>query len=219
MESIKEKVKHAFESSYEEYKLIVNDPEGEGFKPWSNEERLSIHETNQVANFLFAYKQRNKELNKDCITWHELSIPYMKDGKNKTNHVDGFIIDGDNVIFIEAKRFSRVNARQEELYQDLKNIVELSDIERKKFKMRLPNGLSNKYNFYCLLLADYWIYRNLKTKTLLPESIDWKTIVSGYEERDEVKKKTNLLDFNCTDQLGSDKIYHLAYALFELNNF
>ena len=28
--------------SYEEYKLIVNDPEGEGFKPWSNEERLSI---------------------------------------------------------------------------------------------------------------------------------------------------------------------------------
>ena len=105
MKSIKnglvEKVEQAFTDSYNKYKGIIKGPEGsKGFTPWANEKRLSIHETNQVANFLFAYKT----LNENCITWHELSIPYKDGNKNKTNHVDGFIIDGNKVVFIEAKR-------------------------------------------------------------------------------------------------------------------
>ena len=203
-----EKISGAFDASCREYKRILDAK----FKPWSNEERLSIHETNQVANFLFAYK----ELNKDCITWHELSIPYMKDDKNKTNHVDGFIIDGNNVIFIEAKRFSRVNTKKEELCKDLKNIVELSDTERKKFKMRLPDGLSNEYKFYCLLLADFWANRNMNADDSSDVSINWGDIVSKYKNDDEIKLKLHEEEKKSEHVWGK---YNLCYALFELNNF
>ena len=50
-----EKISGAFYASCREYKRILDAK----FKPWSNEERLSIHETNQVVNFLFAYKDLN----------------------------------------------------------------------------------------------------------------------------------------------------------------
>lgn len=211
MEFLK-KISGAFDASCREYKRILDAK----FEPWSNEERLSIHETNQVANFLFAYK----DLNKDCITWHELSIPYMKDGKNKTNHVDGFIIDGNNVVFIEAKRFSRVKTKEEELRQDLTNIVKLSDSEREQFKMRLPNGLSNGYKFYCLLLADFWANRNMNADDSSDVSINWGDIVSKYvseyKKDDEIKLRLPEEEKKSEYVWGK---YNLYYALFELKNF
>ena len=218
MEIIIEKVGQAFSDSYKEYERIfkdLKDLEGsEGFKPWANEERLSIHETNQVANFLVAYKKSNE----NCITWHELSVPYKDEtGKNKTNHVDGFIIDGNKVIFIEAKRFSRVNNKQQELCEDLENIVDImSKDSLTRFRERLPSlPEENDYAFYCLLLADYWMYRNMKTKTPLPYPINWDKIVRNYVSK---VNGVELLSYSSTEDLiaNMDNDYHLAYALFKL---
>ena len=81
---------------------------------------------------------------------------------------------------------------------------------------RLPDCPEKEYEFYCLLLADYWKYRNMITKKLLPEPINWDTTVDGYTKVDKVIR----LDHKCSDQLP-DKMenYHLAYALFELKDF
>ena len=144
----------------------------------------------------------------------------MKDGKNKTNHIDGFIIDGNNVVFIEAKRFSRVNTKKEELRQDLTNIVKLSDSEREQFKMRLPNGLSNGYKFYCLLLADFWANRNMNADDSSDVSINWGDIVSKYVS--EYKKDDEITLRLPEEEKKSEYVwgkYNLYYALFELNNF
>ena len=140
----------------------------------------------------------------------------MKDDKNKTNHVDGFIIDGNNVVFIEAKRFSRVNTKKEELRQDLTNIVKLSDSEREHFKMRLPNGLSSEYKFYCLLLADFWANRNMNADDSSDVSINWGDIVSEYKKDDEIKLRLPEEEKKSEYVWGK---YNLYYALFELNNF
>ena len=107
--NIKDKVQSAFETTCLKYGTILKT----GFEPWANDDRYSIHETNQVMCFMESYKSIAVER---CITWVELSIPYVTIGNNgvehkKTNHLDGFIIDGYNVFFIEAKRFSRKNKK------------------------------------------------------------------------------------------------------------
>lgn len=107
--NITDKVQSAFKTTCDEYGRIFKT----GFEPWANDERYSIHETNQVMNFMKSYKSIADD---GCITWAELSVPYVTIDNNgvehkKTNHLDGFIIDGYNVFFIEAKRFSRKNKK------------------------------------------------------------------------------------------------------------
>ena len=148
----------AFRDSCTIYSKILNS----GFKPWANDKKVSIHETNMVMNFMESYKKRNN----DCVTWVELAIPYrkdMQDKKRKINHIDGFIVDGTRVILIEAKRLSKVEERKKELETDLSVLV---DVFKDKESLtglisRLPSG--SDYEFYCLLLADFWANRNIKT--------------------------------------------------------
>ncbi|MBE6232328.1 MAG: hypothetical protein E7117_08190 [Bacteroidales bacterium] len=118
MEELKNRIKEVFENYCAEYRRIFERKSR--FKPWANEKGYSIHEANQVANFLSFYRHHTK-VSKDCVTWMEFAIPYKKGESSRTNHVDGLILDGNKVVFIEAKRFSRVDDKKTELKDDLKS--------------------------------------------------------------------------------------------------
>ena len=212
--NITDKVKSAFNTTCDEYGRIFKT----GFEPWANDERYSIHETNQVMNFMKSYKSIADD---GCITWAELSVPYVTIDNNgvehkKTNHLDGFIIDGYNVFFIEAKRFSRKNKKIDELGDDLSAIIDFykDRAAKEQFMNRLPDKANKqKYNFYCILLADVWNYRNKRKNEAKRIDIDWKQIVGDYGN----KNSDNITYLNCDIKEVYDSNYNLAYALFNLN--
>lgn len=211
-----EKVKSAFEATCAEYDRIFRS----GFEPWANDERYSIHETNQVMNFIESYKS---DAGKGCVTWAELSVPYQTVDDNKiehkrTNHLDGFIIDGYNVFFIEAKRFSRKNKKIDELGNDLSAIVDLGkdSAAKEQFMNRLPDKANKQnYNFYCILLADFWSFRNKRQNEAKRIDIDWKEVVENYGK----SNSDNVVCISADSNVVYGNNYHLAYALFELNSF
>ena len=213
--NITDKVQSAFDTTCDEYGRIFKT----GFEPWANDERYSIHETNQVMNFMKSYKSIADD---GCITWAELSIPYVTIDNNgvehkKTNHLDGLIIDGYNVFFIEAKRFSRKNKKIDELGNDLSAIIDFgkNKIAIEQFMNRLPDKANKQnYNFYCILLADVWNYRNKRKNETKRVDIDWKKIVKDY-----TNNSGNITDLNCNIKEVYDSNYNLAYALFNLNCF
>lgn len=214
--NITDKVQSAFDTTCDEYGRIFKT----GFEPWANDERYSIHETNQVMNFMKSYKSIADD---GCITWAELSVPYVTIDNNgvehkKTNHLDGFIIDGYNVFFIEAKRFSRKNKKIDELGNDLSAIIDFgkNKIAIEQFMNRLPDKANKQnYNFYCILLADVWNYRNKRKNETKRVDIDWKKIVKDYTNNNS----GNITDLNCNIKEVYDSNYNLAYALFNLNCF
>lgn len=214
--NITDKVQSAFDTTCDEYGRIFKT----GFEPWANDERYSIHETNQVMNFMKSYKSIADD---GCITWAELSIPYVTIDNNgvehkKTNHLDGLIIDGYNVFFIEAKRFSRKNKKIDELGNDLSAIIDFgkNKIAIEQFMNRLPDKANKQnYNFYCILLADVWNYRNKRKNETKRVDIDWKKIVKDYTNNNS----GNITDLNCNIKEVYDSNYNLAYALFNLNCF
>ena len=158
-----------------------------------------------------------------CITWAELSVPYVTIDNNgvehkKTNHLDGFIIDGYNVFFIEAKRFSRKNKKIDELGNDLSAIIDFGKdrAAKEQFMNRLPDKANKqKYNFYCILLADVWNYRNKRKNEAKRIDIDWEKIAYDYGN----KNSDNITYLNCDIKEVYDSNYNLAYALFNLNCF
>lgn len=212
--NITDKVQSAFETTCLKYGTILKT----GFEPWANDDRYSIHETNQVMCFMESYKSSAIER---CITWVELSIPYVTIGNNgvehkKTNHLDGFIIDGYNVFFIEAKRFSRKNKKIDELGNDLSAIIDFCKNKKaiEQFMNRLPDKANKqKYNFYCILLADVWNYRNKRKNEAKRIDIDWEKIVDDYGN----KNSDNITCLNRDIKEVYDSNYNLAYALFNLN--
>lgn len=214
--NITDKVQSAFDTTCDEYGRIFKT----GFEPWANDDRYSIHETNQVMNFMKSYKSIADD---GCITWAELSIPYVTIDNNgvehkKTNHLDGLIIDGYNVFFIEAKRFSRKNKKIDELGSDLSAIIDFgkNKIAIEQFMNRLPDKANKQnYNFYCILLADVWNYRNKRKNETKRVDIDWKKIVKDYTNNNS----GNITDLNCNIKEVYDSNYNLAYALFNLNCF
>ena len=147
---LKNCINDVFKDYCEEYKCLLHD-----FRPWAEEH--SIHETNQVSNFISTYRKK-REKSIACI---EFSIPYNNaEGVRKRDSVDGLIVDADTIIFIEAKRFSR-GKKIRDLEEDLKRIKVLAEDEvcRKKIKDRLPKKYA-AYNCFCLLLADFWADHN-----------------------------------------------------------
>ena len=62
--NITDKVQSAFDTTCDEYGRIFKT----GFEPWANDDRYSIHETNQVMNFMKSYKSIADD---GCITWAE----------------------------------------------------------------------------------------------------------------------------------------------------
>lgn len=212
--NITDKVQSAFETTCLKYGTILKT----GFEPWANDDRYSIHETNQVMCFMESYKSIAVER---CITWVELSIPYVTIDNNgvehkKTNHLDGFIIDGYNVFFIEAKRFSRKNKKIDELGNDLSAIIDFgkNKIAIEQFMNRLPDKANKqKYNFYCILLADVWNYRNKRKNEAKRIDIDWEKIVEDYGN----KNSDNVTHLKHDIKEVYDSNYNLAYALFNLN--
>lgn len=214
---LKDCIKTAFNACCYEYDRIFKS----GFAPWANDERYSIHETNQVSKFMSSYKG----IKQDCLTWMELSIPYtIMDEKNvchdKTNHIDGFIIDDNKVIFIEAKRFSRLNKKITELKNDLLAVRNLFENKEcmDNFRSRLPST-SDKYEFYCLLLADYWKFRNRKNVGKSDKEIpfNWDNVVLEWKIEEE--QKLDKVDVGYSNKALYDDNYHLAYALFKLKDF
>ena len=212
---LKNCVSKAFEDSCKKYSEILNS----GFKPWANNKKASIHETNMVMNFMESYKSQREN---DCVTWVEFAVPYrkdMQDKKRKINHIDGFIVDGTRVILIEAKRLSKVEERKKELETDLSVLV---DVFKDKESLtglisRLPSG--RDYKFYCLLLADFWANRNIKTGKKMTV-LDWKDWIKSLYNNNDTKSYLGAYRDDCVDMKEVFKYnYHLAYALFELPDF
>jgi len=125
-------------------------------------------------NFMKSYKSSADD---GCITWAELSAPYVTIDNNgvehkKTNHLDGFIIDGYNVFFIEAKRFSRKNKKIDELGDDLSAIIDFGKdrAAKEQFMNRLPDRPINRTItstvFYWLMCGTIEIREKMKPNEL-----------------------------------------------------
>ena len=223
MEELENRIKEVFENYCAEYRRIFERKSR--FKPWANEKGYSIHEANQVANFLSFYRHHTK-VSEDCVTWMEFAIPYKKGESSRTNHVDGLILDGNKVVFIEAKRFSRVDDKKTELKDDLKSLCELTSDEGciNKLKDRVSLGCGE---FYCLLLVDYWVHRRSSTWKRERDEIEiatlkekWKIVVNEYkDELSVLHKDLDVSDEDFDVQMIWDGNYHLAYALFKLKDF
>lgn len=207
MEELKNRIKEVFKNYCKDYKCLLHD-----FRPWAEEH--SIHETNQVSNFISTYRKKRKK----SIACLEFSIPYNNaEGVKKRDSVDGLIVDADTIIFIEAKRFSR-GKKIRDLEEDLKRIKVLAEDEvcRKKIKDRLPKKYA-AYNCFCLLLADFWADHNsgIQCKYKEKNNLNWDAIWGGYNAT--LSDSGYSSDKNINIKVHEN--YYLAYALFELTDF
>ena len=218
MGKVKDDINTAFENYCAEYSRILESD----FKPWANQKKYSIHETNLVVNFLYSYKNK---VNEKSINWVELTIP-LSNCEKKNNRIDGLIIDRENkrVFLIEAKRISRLKKKTKELSEDLKAIVALSN--NKELKDRL--GIENKpYELHCLLLADFWQSRLSKNVTEPICNIwdgkiaEYKADAEKYIEEEKLELKIDIVKADPQEQCKMIYCnnYHLAYALFKLIDF
>lgn len=204
---LKNCINDVFKDYCEDYKCLLHD-----FRPWAEEH--SIHETNQVSNFISTYRKKRKK----SIACLEFSIPYNNaEGVKKRDSVDGLIVDADTIIFIEAKRFSR-GKKIRDLEEDLKRIKVLAEDEvcRKKIKDRLPKKYA-AYNCFCLLLADFWADHNsgIQCKYKEKNNLNWDAIWGGYNAT--LSDSGYSSDKNINIKVHEN--YYLAYALFELTDF
>lgn len=228
MEELENRIKEVFENYCEVYSGILKS----GFKPWANDDEHSIHETNQVANFILMYKNKRES----SIASIEFTIPYYdKISKSyKIDRVDGLIVDNDIVIFIEAKRFSR-GTKINGLKRDLESINEIISTDndwRRKLKERLPEK-DKTYKCYCLLLADFWKDHNtgIQQKYMNGDSLMWNEIWLDYQaeivktvsEVAMVDKSYLVSDGSSNDSKIQKNIYNdkysIAFALFKLHDF
>ena len=204
---LKNCINEVFKDYCEDYKCLLYD-----FRPWAEEH--SIHETNQVSNFISTYRKKREK----SIACLEFSIPYNNaEGVKKRDSVDGLIVDADTIIFIEAKRFSR-GKKIRDLEEDLKRIKVLAEDEvcRKKIKDRLPKK-DAAYNCFCLLLADFWADHNsgIPCKYKEKNNLNWDAIWGGYNAT--LSGSGYSSDKNINIKVHEN--YYLAYALFKLKDF
>ena len=203
---LKNCINDVFKDYCEDYKCLLHD-----FRPWAEEH--SIHETNQVSNFISTYRKKRKK----SIACLEFSIPYNNvEGVKKRDSVDGLIVDADTIIFIEAKRFSR-GKKIRDLEEDLKRIKVLAEDEvcRKKIKDRLPKK-DAPYNCFCLLLADFWADHNsgIQCKYKEKNNLNWDAIWGDYNAT--LSGSGYSSDKNINIKVHEN--YYLAYALFKLTD-
>lgn len=160
---LKNCINDVFKDYCEDYKCLLYD-----FRPWAEEH--SIHETNQVSNFISTYRKKREK----SIACLEFSIPYNNaEGVKKRDSVDGLIVDADTIIFIEAKRFSR-GKKIRDLEEDLKRIKVLAEDEvcRKK---KLKTGFLKKMH-HTIVSACCWQIFGLIITAVYSVSIKKKII-------------------------------------------
>lgn len=127
-----------------------------GFIPWCRDNK-SIHESNQVAKFMEAYKSISSDPAK-VITWMELPIP-VSHGRARPlmQHIDGFIVDNElrTLFFIEAKRLSRKD-RVCQLKEDIERIFSIrKEIYHGDGSFRGIDLFG--YDAFVIALADVWM--------------------------------------------------------------
>lgn len=168
MIDVKDFIKTVFERYCDFFSFLLDENRNNSFtfKPWQNawkdENRRSVHESNQVSKFLEAYKAVSNDSAK-VLTWMELPI---KIPSNKTHHIDGFIVDNNRkeIFFIEAKRNSR-QSNIESLREDVKLLFDRrEDINREDTFKGLPRS---EFVFYIICLVDIWESKSSRTKQLV----------------------------------------------------
>ena len=110
------------------------------------------------------------------------------------------------------------NKKIDELGDDLSAIIDFGKdrAAKEQFMNRLPDKANKQnYNFYCILLADVWNYRNKRKNEAKRIDIDWEKIVKDYTNNNS----GNITDLNCYIKEVYDSNYNLGYALFNLNCF
>lgn len=210
---VKSRIADVFDTYLKEYGTLLNKFEPCPSKGNGNI-RYSLHEVNQVMNFLYAYRTKHN----NSITWLEFPIRYKDGDKEQIIHIDGLIVDHDNrnVFFIEAKRLSKLQA--------LKNLqADLNDKVQCRWEDHKLNDYFNnkveleKYGYYCILLADF------RKNT---SSIKANTFGSSHLNDDGTLKWKEKMEEcllmpieEAIDPIKSVKgNYYLAYALFCLKN-
>ena len=211
-EKVKSPIEDVFYTYLNEYGTLL-----EKFEPCpikDNEDiRYSLHEVNQVVNFLSAYRTKHN----NSITWLEFPIRYKDGDKEQIIHIDGLIVDHDNrnVFFIEAKRLSKLQALKN-LQADLDDKVKCRWKDH-NLKYYFNDVELNKYGYYCILLADFRKNTSLiKANTFGSSHLNDDGTLKWKEKMDECSLKPIE---EAIDPIKSVKgNYYLAYALFCLKN-
>ena len=210
-EKVKSRIKDVFYTYLNEYGTLL-----EKFEPCpikdNGDIRYSLHEVNQVVNFLSAYRTKHN----NSITWLEFPIRYKDGDKEQIIHIDGLIVDHDNrnVFFIEAKRLSKLQALKN-LQADLNDKVKrrwTADILNYYFK----NEELEKYGHYCILLADFRKNTSsIKANTFGSSHLNDDGTLKWKEKMDDRSLKPIKEAIDLKSVKGN---YYLAYALFCLKN-
>ena len=130
--------------------------------PWT-EEKIVIHESNQVHRFLDAYQKTGDKI----VTWMELPV-YLNGGASKNEkpaHIDAFILDHNRklIFFLEAKRFSKPKQAEslqsdvERLFNEIAKLIYAKDDNH--ISEYITECIDRKYDAYMIALADIWDYR------------------------------------------------------------
>ena len=211
-EKVKSRIADVFDTYLNEYGTLLKK-----FEPCPSKDkgdiRYSLHEVNQVVNFLSAYRTKHN----NSITWLEFPIRYKDGDKEQIIHIDGLIVDHDNrnVFFIEAKRLSKLQA--------LKNLqADLNDKVQRRWTDHKLNGYFNndvelnKYGYYCILLADFRKNTSLiKANTFGSSHLNDDGTLKWKEKMDKCLLKPIEEAIDLKSVKGD---YYLAYALFCLKN-
>lgn len=200
----KKDIKDLIKEVFSEYCKRFSDLLGSnlGFKPWDNawkdNNRRSIHESNQVSKFLEVYREKAPVSSK-VITWMELPVKI----DDKTNHIDGFIADTErkNIFFIEAKRYSR-KGNLDSLGKDVNRSKEIIKTKTSN-NIKTFKGLNIcDYNIYVLCLVDIWEEKSSWTKDIVAR---WDSC-DNYFSQECLDSEKQIIE-------GLDQKYYLGYHL------
>lgn len=183
--------------------------------PWT-EEKIVIHESNQVHRFLDAYQKTGDKI----VTWMELPV-YLNGGASKNEkpaHIDAFILDHNRklILFIEAKRFSKPD-QAEDLQSDVKRLFnevakQIYAIDKGLIGKYITESFNLEYDAYMIALADIWDYRGVWCEKYASR---WK----GWVENNCDTTITPLIkSINKIPNVKANSQYHLLGALMPVFN-
>lgn len=112
-------------------------------------------ERNMSVNFAHSVEL----ISNDTIVWYE--APF---GSRNREHFDAVIIDKTtkSIFIIESKRFTVPKQKLYSIGEDMKRIVNKSNI--RKVTANYNDITSNSYNVYGVILADVWTENPIKTE-------------------------------------------------------
>ncbi|MDD2797750.1 MAG: hypothetical protein PHV20_04075 [Bacteroidales bacterium] len=201
--TIEAKVEEAFKGKRIDYERVFQNI-------YPAHGRNGFTERNQTFFFTHNYLK----LRPEAICWQE--VPF-----GKKEHIDTLIIDGNSVIYIEAKRISG-NPKEKEIADDLGRLLIHS------YRQEITKGLCCEKDEYILYITDIWDEGKYKKNVINKwvENYFLEVIYPQIERNPELhyseieEIKSGIFSFEKINNPTENAIkkYNIAYSLFKIKS-